>query len=144
MSGDYGTCSECGAPLQLGERRMCSPCWVAYWNAQLESVPVERLITREQERQETMERELSLIAHNLHMMVEMQEQTIAQQDQTIRLQQEHIDALSEDLAEQSRYLGVVCDMLNQEQQLTDGLIQRNNELAAELMDARKRNGHLVR
>jgi septal ring factor EnvC (AmiA/AmiB activator) len=144
MSGDYGTCSECGAPLQLGERRMCSPCWVAYWNAQLESVPVERLMSPEQAHLEQVGNELILIVANLNEQLKLAEQTIAQQEQTIRLQQEHIDALSEDLAEQSRYLGVVCDMLNQEQQLTDGLIQRNNELAAELMDAKKRNGHLVR
>jgi len=141
---NYGTCSVCGEPLTLGEHRYCARCWNAHWDRLLDGVDFPPLASPESARLEAVGNELILIVANLSEQLKLAEQTIGQQDQTIRLQQEHIDALSEDLAEQSRYLGVVCDMLNQEQQLTDGLIQRNNELAAELMEARKRNGHLVR
>ena len=151
MTHDYGFCSECGAPLAIGERRMCGMCWTAYWNQQLEAVPVERLATAEQAHLEQVGNELVLITANLKQRLVLAERTIeeqgrviAEKEQVIRLQQERIDNLNEDLEKQSEYLAVVCDKLSQEETRSDGLLHRNNKLAEQLQELEKRNGHLVR
>lgn len=141
---NHGTCSECGTPLTFGERRMCGACWAAYWDAQLESVPVERLATAEQTHLEAVGNELVIMVANLSQLTKLQEATIAQQEMTIRLMQERIDALNEDLAQQSEYLAFMSDRLSQEEARGDGLLVQNNALAVQLQRYEKRNGHLVR
>lgn len=149
---NHGTCSECGAPLQLGERRMCQACWNAYWDAQLEAVPVERLATAEQAHLEQVGNELVLITINLRQRlvlaertIEERDRTIEERDQIIRYMQERIDNLHEDLRISAEYLAVASDQVEKEQARVDGLLRQNNKLAAELMETRqqheKRNGH---
>lgn len=138
---DHGTCSECGAQLTFGERKLCQACWNAYWNAQLEAVPVERLVTEEQAHLEEIGNELVLIVANLKQRLVLAETIIEQREQSIRFMQERIDNLDEDLRITAEYLAAASQQLEREQARADGLLYQNNKLAAELMDAQKRNGH---
>ena len=144
MSSEHGTCSECGTALVIGERRMCMPCWTAYWNRQLESVPVERLLTPEEAHLEQVGNELVLMVANLNQQLKLAERSLTERDQTIRFMQERLDALGEDLAQQATYLAFMCDRLAQEEARGDGLLLQNNALAEQLQRyerQEKRNGH---
>ena len=138
-----GTCSECGGALTFGERKWCGDCWAAYWNRQLEAVPVERLATAEQAHLEQVGNELVLIVANLQQRLVLAEQTLAEREQTIRYMQERIDALNEDLRISAEYLAAACDQLEKEQARADGLLYQNNKLAEQLQRHEKRNGHRV-